>query len=303
MRAIIDLGTNTFHLLIAEVVSGCLKEIAKVQVAVKIGEGGINSGVISNAAFNRGMSALKEFRQLLDTYGVQEVTAFGTSAIRDAANGQLFIKKALEDYRIHIEAISGDKEAELIYLGISNSFHLPDEPVLVMDIGGGSVEFIIGKKSDILWKQSFRLGAARLIERYHRHEPILPNEMTMLKSYLHEMLEPLHQAVALYKPQVLVGSAGSFETLHDVLAIHFRKTPEIITPNASLVHIADFDLFHDLMIHSGKEERENAGGMVQFRVEMIVVSAIMIKYVLDTYGIKKLISSSYSLKEGMLFHT
>src|SRR4051812_34645838 len=126
MKAIIDLGTNTFHLLIAEVSGKDIIVHHKLQIPVKIGEGGINKKQIAPAAFERGMNALKTFREVLDTMNIHSITAFGTSAIRDAENGQAFIDQAKDLYQISITMISGQREAELIYAGVKHSFDLPD---------------------------------------------------------------------------------------------------------------------------------------------------------------------------------
>ena len=163
MKAIIDLGTNTFHLLIAEVRNGLINEYFKLQIPVKLGKGGIGDNLITEDAFKRGLTALSEFRKYIDQFEIKEVHAFATSAVRSAKNGDEFIFKAKKYYQIEINAICGDDEAALIYEGVKHSFNLPEENILVMDIGGGSVEFIIGQKEDIFWKHSFNIGAARLV--------------------------------------------------------------------------------------------------------------------------------------------
>lgn len=300
MRAIIDLGTNTFHLLIAELLSGKIKEVTKLQIPVKIGEGGINNGFIGELAYQRGMDALARFHEALQVHQVHSVTAFGTSAIRDARNGLTFIKEAHERYGILIEAISGDEEAELIYHGVRHSFQFPDKPVLVMDIGGGSVEFIIGKHADIWWKQSFRLGAARLIEQFPHSDPIHPNDIILLHHHFSSVLDSLSGAIELYRPEVLIGSAGSFETLGDVLVAHHRRKPIALSENARAVDPDDFKLFYELITSTNSLERLNIRGMADFRVEMIVVATVMVDYVLRTFGFHSLICSDYSLKEGIL---
>src|SRR6478609_408551 len=142
MKAIIDLGTNTFHLLIAEVINGIIVEHKKLQIPVKIGEGGINKKTIAPPAFHRGLDALNVFRKTLNEFGIGAVIAHGTSAIRDAQNGGDFITEAHKQVNIQITMLSGEEEAELIYNGVKHAFPLPENNVLVMDIGGGSVEFV-----------------------------------------------------------------------------------------------------------------------------------------------------------------
>lgn len=301
MKAIIDLGTNTFHLLIAEIVNGIIIEHRKIQIPVKIGEGGINQHYIAPAAYQRGMNALKEFRTVLNEFGINEITAFGTSAIRDASNGIDFMNDAKRLYQMNIESITGEYEAELIYRGIDHSFNLPDENVLVMDIGGGSVEFIIGRKEQILWKHSYPLGAARLIERFHQTDPISDEDVVALQSYIVHNIKLVRDALIQFPTTTLIGSAGSFETLVDVLQKDLNKTVPTLSNHAQEISIDDFNEFVLLITSRNAKQRAELHGMADFRVEMIVVAAILMDVVIKRFEITRLIASHYSLKEGMLF--
>lgn len=301
MKAIIDLGTNTFHLLIAELKEEGIVEYFKLQIPVKLGRGGIHKHFIVADAFERGIDALKEFRKYLDQFKVTDVKAFATSAIRNAENGDAFIETAWNTCAIRIETITGEEEAAYIYEGIRHSFTMPEEPVLVMDIGGGSVEFIIGKQESVLWKASFELGAARLLERFHKQDPIAEEELEQLKAYLVKQLQPLFEAALEYDVKMLVGSAGSFETLVDVVMKDLKVVPGNIGRNAFAVRMEDFDVFYELMITSTAAQRKKLEGMLDFRVEMITVAAALMKVVVDHAHIEKIAASNYALKEGILF--
>lgn len=301
VKAIIDLGTNTFHLFIGEVKNGTLRDYFKLQVPVKIGRGGINNGTITEEAYNRGITAVAEFRKYLDQFHITDVTAFATSAIRNANNGDEFVKEVKAKCGIDIVTIDGDTEADYIYKGVSNSFKLPDANVLVMDIGGGSVEFIIGNQQNILWKQSFEIGAARLIESFHRTNPISEEERAALEAYLEQKLTGLQAAVQEFNPQILIGSAGSFETLLDVVIKDLTVIPVSLSKNAYQIRREDFDVFVEIMTTSTSEQRSLLRGMTNFRVEMISVAALLMNYVITRFNITRIITSDYSLKEGVLF--
>jgi exopolyphosphatase/guanosine-5'-triphosphate,3'-diphosphate pyrophosphatase len=301
MKAIIDLGTNTFHLLIAEVKNGVINEYFKLQIPVKLGKGGIGNNFISEDSFKRGLTALREFRKYLDQFGITQIHAFATSAIRSATNGSDFIFQAKTNFQIEINAIDGDTEASFIYDGVKHSFNFPDEKVLVMDIGGGSVEFIIGHKDQIIWKQSFNIGAARIIEKFYPHDPITEEEILALNSYFDKELTVLANAIKENSLTVLIGAAGSFETLVDIVLKDLEVIPNSLSKNAFEIRRQDFELFYELMITSSIEQRLKLKGMVEFRIEMIVVAAVLMKYVIEKFQIKKIVSSNYSLKEGVLF--
>lgn len=302
MKAVIDLGTNTFHLLIAELNEGTIKTHKKLQIPVKLGESGINEGLIAEAAYGRGMKALERFRACLDEFGIKKVQAYGTSAIRDAKNGQQFIDEALKLYDVEIVSISGLLEAELIYKGVSHSFELPGANILVMDIGGGSIEFIIGNKDTILWRHSYPLGAARLIERFHKSDPILDEEIIELTTYVVHNIKLLRDALVEFPAKVLVGSAGSFETLVDVLNLDLKHGITAIgNNNAYEIELDAFEAYVPFITGKSKSELSQLKGMVDFRVEMIVVATILMDVIVKRFEMNRIIASTYSLKEGMLF--
>jgi exopolyphosphatase/guanosine-5'-triphosphate,3'-diphosphate pyrophosphatase len=301
MKAIIDLGTNTFHLLIAEIRNEQISEVFNLQAPVKLGEGGIGNDTLSNDAMQRGLTALGQFKTYLDRFEVQQVTALATSAIRNAKNGKEFVEKAKNLHGISIETITGDQEANYIYEGVRHSFKLPEENVLIMDIGGGSVEFIIGNKDNIKWKKSFDIGAARLIEKFKHSDPISDDEIAKLNNYFDEHLDELKLALKEFPVTTLVGSAGSFETLVDVVLNDLHTIPIAFSKQAFEINLPLFDIFYELMITSSNEQRGKLKGMVNFRLEMIVVASVLMRYVIDHFCIRKLIASNYALKEGVIF--
>lgn len=182
-KAVIDLGTNTFHVLIFE----DKKLVFNQSIAAKIGMGGISEGIISEEGIQRALSVLTQFRGIIETYGIDinDVKAFGTSAIRNASNQETFVERIRQETGIRITVISGDKEAQLIYQGVLAAMPIP-ETSLVMDIGGGSVEFIIGKENTILWKQSFEIGGQRLIDKFMKTDPISRRSIDFMDDFLRE---------------------------------------------------------------------------------------------------------------------
>ncbi len=301
MQAIIDLGTNIFHLLIAEVKDGIIYEKYQKQIGVKIGEGGINNGKITPEAFERGMQALEQFSKTIRSFQIEKTTAIATSAIRNAANGDDFIKAAYDRFNFSISAISGKEEADLIFRGVSESFDLPDENVLIMDIGGGSVEFILAKKDIIYYTQSFEIGTTRLFEKFKPSNPIEPKETKAIITYLGTVLLPLSKAIYEHPVKKLVGSAGCFETLVDVFLKDFQITPISVSKNADSIPKNLFGSFYHLMVGSNQNQRSRLQGLIPFRIEMIVVATVLINYCVETFQIEEIIASRYALKEGILF--
>lgn len=300
--AIIDIGTNTFKLMIVRVHENKdFVVIHKDKIPVKLGEGGINNQIISHTPFLRGIKAMKTHKETIDRFDVDHVLAFATSAIRSAENGADFSKRVLEETGIRIEIISGEREAELIYYGVKQALDLGNEKVLIMDIGGGSTEFIIGDRNTIYWKHSFDLGAARLLEVINPSEPIKKEEIKSLKVYLQEELKLLWAACEIHKVSTLVGSSGSFDSLAEMIYYKFHTEENPLIKTEYNFNLKFLDEMYRILIRSDIEKRFKIKGLAAMRVEMIVVAVIMIRFVYKTLELKNIRLSTFSLKEGMLY--
>lgn len=297
--AIIDLGTNTFHLLIVESAGGT--ELFKVSIPAKIGKGGINQNVITPEAIQRAMTVLRVFREKIDEYGLEsdQVYAFGTSAIRNAENKEEFISLVKQELDIDITVIDGNEEADLIYKGVSQAVNI-SENSLIIDIGGGSVELIICDEEKILWKRSFEIGGQRLIEKFMKKDPIPQSDISRLNDYLNEQLLPLANAIHQYHPKVLIGSSGSFDTLNDM---YYHQLTGNFPPAETIgfdYPVQEFWKAYESLVFSDRAARMAIPGMIELRVEMIVVAVCLIRFVIQNYGIEQIKISNYALKEGAL---
>ena len=296
--AIVDMGTNTFLLLIAEKNGRELKSIYQDRIATKIGKGGINGGFITEEAIDRAMDALKEFDLKAKEMNVTKAVAIGTSAVRNASNQVDLIKRIESETSFQPQVISGEREADFIYQGVRQAIDIPPSKALIVDIGGGSVEFIIADAQEAFWKQSFEIGGQRLMELFHHHDPILPEEIGNIQNYLNEKLATLFEALVQWKPEVLIGVSGSFDTLSEIYckenSIHYTNTPE--TP----LTIQAFQSISQRLYSKTREERMEIPGMIELRVDMIVVGCCLIECLLTHYPFNRVTVSSYSLKEGVL---
>ena len=299
--AIIDLGTNTFHILIFEWEGYKFKVIDKLQIPVKLGKGAFHDGLIKDDAYARGISAIIEFKSLIASYDIHYTEAYGTSALRNASNAHIFIKEAEHHLGYPIRVIDGDEEAELIYHGVINAVPLGNEAHLIMDIGGGSVEFIIANEKEIFWKESYEIGLARLVERFGQNDPMLEDDILAMHAYLELKLDRLWAKAKECNINTLVGASGSFESLAsmEVMDMHLEEQPADF-----MNHILELDWFEQLyqtFILSTRKDIARMPGLPAFRVEMITVAIVMIRYVQHRLNISKMIASDYALKEGIMF--
>lgn len=296
---VMDLGTNTFHLLIAEIDGGSFRIVHRDRKPVKLGKGGINQRTIRPDAIERAVACMKDFRIRLNEEKVARFRALGTSALRDAANGKEVITAIRKHSGIEVEVISGQQEAEYIYYGVRSAVPLGDAPCLIVDIGGGSVEFIIADQSTIHWKTSLDIGAQRLLEQFHRHDPITPDEVAALDQHYAAALSLLEGPMNQWRPRVLVGSSGTFDTLSE---IHCAAAgiPYPVQQTETPLTVDSCRAIHQKLISKNRAERMQIPGMIEMRVDMIVVASCLINYLLNRYNFSDVRVSTYSLKEGVL---
>lgn len=299
--AVIDLGTNTFNLLIAEMLpDNSFKRLFNTKIAVKLGEGTINSGYIADAPFQRGISALKQYQQYILDYNVEKEFAFATSAIRSASNGPDFVKAAWERAKISVTVIDGNEEAELIYYGNRMAVKMSEDISLIMDIGGGSTEFILANRDTIFWKKSFKLGAARLLERFKPSDPITEAEILSFHDYLRTELVPLYEAVKQYPPLELIGSSGAFDSVVDLIGGEFDHP--LVSEAQTEYHLSpgEYELISRRIKASTLHERYQMPYLTHMRADMMVISIMLIDHVLKELNLSVFKTSTFSLKEGVI---
>jgi len=296
--AIIDMGTNTFHLLIAQVGS-TPKILRREREAAKIGKGGINKKVITEDGFARAIETLKKFKAIIEEYDVRKTLAFGTSAIRNASNGTHLINDIREKTGIEARVIDGNEEADLIYRGVRAALDLGKENSMIVDVGGGSVEFIIGNQDGVQWKRSFEIGGQRLLEEFQKTDPIGTGDKLKLEEFLKKQLEPLKEQLHHFNPLTLVGVSGTFDTLSEMFCGR-RGLPYHEHDPETPFGIESFPaIFKDLLTHD-RAGRLALPGMIEMRVDMIVVACVLVNIILQLHSFKNIRVSTYSLKEGVL---
>jgi exopolyphosphatase/guanosine-5'-triphosphate,3'-diphosphate pyrophosphatase len=299
--AVIDCGTNTFNLLIVDFDNQ--KKYSKIfntRIPVKLGQGSINEGFIGEEPFKRGVEAMKAFCEEIAKYNVSKVLAFATSAIRDAVNGKAFVAEVKRQTQIDVLIIDGNREAELIYLGNKEAVTLSNSVSLIMDIGGGSNEFILANNTDMLWKQSFPVGAARMLEKFSPSDPITDKEIQEINNYMNTQLQPIFEAVKKFPPIELIGSSGAFDSIVDMVSGELNGGALSETKTCYTIDMNNYFQISQRIKNSTFEERKKIKGLVSMRLDMIVISCLMVDFILNAFKIEKMRVSTYSLKEGAL---
>jgi len=296
------MGTNTFNLLIAEIdEKGGYTPVYRSKVGVKLGEGSFEKNYITEQAMQRAMVALDAQINAIKNRYCDRVLAFATSAVRSASNGKDFVNRVKDRFGISIHVIDGEREAHMIYNGVQLSGALQTENSIIMDIGGGSTEFVAANDEEIIWKKSYELGVSRLLEKYRPEDPISQSTLERMETDLSKAISEVFDTIRNETVHTLIGSSGSFDTFSDVLAHRIGNYEESLEKSTHEFDREGLEALLDELIHSTRTEREAMDGMAAMRINMIVASAIFVRLVLKQTPIQTVKLSRYSLKEGVLF--
>lgn len=296
--AIIDLGTNTCNLLIAEYDGENYRILYQGKEVVKLGKGGIHKNELTADGLERAVTAILRHREKINEFGISDVTVIATSAIRDAVNRDWFRHELEVATGYKLQIISGEKEAELIFNGVKLAFAEIENHTLILDIGGGSNEFILAENGNPIWKQSFPLGMARVIEQFPLSDPITPTEIEQIDEWFTAGLKPLWQRLENIQISQLIGCSGAFDTIVDLID---RTNPGTKVRISQEIKLSDFEKIYNLLIGSTAEERSQMKGMESIRIEMIVPSVMFIKLIIDRLKIIKIYQTDFALREGVLY--
>lgn len=296
------MGTNTFHLLIGGTKCKPLEIIHSERTAVRLGKDGILSGKIASSAVDRAINTLLSYVDSSQRLGVSNLKAFATSAIRNASNAAEVLSKIKAATDISVQVIDGETEALNIYSGVKAAMNLASENHLIMDIGGGSVEFIICTQKSILWKKSFEIGVQRLKDSFQQNDPIAPNEIEALNEHFDFSLEELLDKLKIYEPTILVGCSGTFGTLSDIYEISNNLPSSRSTPEGNF-DLRAFQEIYEEIISYNYNQRMEIEGMSSLRADMIVVAVILLQWVINKASFEDIRISHYAMKEGILYES
>jgi exopolyphosphatase/guanosine-5'-triphosphate,3'-diphosphate pyrophosphatase len=294
--ASIDMGTNTFRLLVAEVEKQSLIEICSVKKTIRLGEGFLQDKVLRAVAIERAVEALSHFRDVLKEHRVDDLVVVGTSVIREAKNQGEFIKEIKERTDFDVEVISGEQEALYTFLGVNFVIQNQNDPMLVIDIGGGSTEFIGAEGETPTFLMSTKLGVVHLTEKYLRSDPPTAEELKQLRSEIAQIIRPI--VYDFPSKCRFVGTAGTVTSLAAIDQRLMEYDPEKIN-RYSLSRASVERIFKEITSMT-LEQRRDVPGLEKGREDLLVSGTLILLTVMDLLGYDPVYVSDYGLREGIL---
>jgi exopolyphosphatase/guanosine-5'-triphosphate,3'-diphosphate pyrophosphatase len=297
--AAIDMGSNSFHMVIVETRAGGFHLIEREKEMVRLGERTLSRGRLSAEAMRRGLDTLREYKHLADAQRVDKLLAAATSAVREAQNGEEFLDQVGRQIGFWPNVLSGQEEARLIYLAALHSVHLEGRRALVVDIGGGSVELALGAGERIEWAASEKLGVLRMTERFVGGDPIPPRDERRLAAHVKERVASHAERARAAGFDIVVGTSGTILALGSL-----AHAAQAGSPPESLHHLTvSASALRELrkrLVTSTFKERRRLPTMDERRADIIVAGAVVLDTILESLQAREIVLCEWALREGLL---
>ena len=305
--AAIDLGTNSFHLLVVDAgPDGSFVPLVREKEMLRLGDDVARDGRISRDGSRRALDTLRRFRALADGAGATRVVACATSAFREASNGRRLAAMLAEETGIQARIIDGETEAALIYSAVQASVLMEKGPVLALDLGGGSLEVMVGDSEALWWAGSLPLGVARLSAEVVRHDPPSRGDQRRLRKRIVDLLEPVAGRIAdLFDvgapggPALAVGSGGTFCDLARMVAYRRQGGIPVSVNQFAFSRLEFLELCEELM-ETTAAERRRMPGLELRRADLVPAGALLLATAMELFGFDELTVSEWALREGMV---
>ncbi len=298
--AAIDIGTNSIHMIIVEAISQRkFRVIEREKAMVKLGAGVFASNRLSDRAFNAGLETIRRYVQLAEQVGVDEVITAATSAIREAQNGDAFMRQVVQQTGLVPKIISGKEEARLIFLAVRNSIALEDKTALVFDIGGGSTETVIGNRHEVLFGRSLDLGVQRLLDMFEDKSSVGSEGRHVLESHIQFVAQQTFDEMHNIGFDRVIGTSGTIRTLGEAAYIELTGD-DLRSVNAEVVQLKDIEALTEDLVEKKMSDRAEVSGISNKRADAIHLGGILLVQLLKMAEVKELTLCDASLREGLI---
>jgi exopolyphosphatase / guanosine-5'-triphosphate,3'-diphosphate pyrophosphatase len=301
--AALDIGTNSFHLVVARLLDNGYEIVTREKETVRLGHGGGDMKNLSADAIERGISALRRMQRIAAVHNAP-VRAVATSAIREAHNSDVFLTRARREAKVDIEVISGLEEARLIHLGVLQAVPAFEQRLILVDVGGGSTEVLVGERGETLAARSFKLGAVRLTDRFFPGGTTTSESVGECRSYIRSILATFERDVEELGFDIAIASSGTAEAIARIIHA-VRDDTELHTFNRFEFTVAELQAVTETLAKKRtSDDRRSIPGLDPGRADIIVAGALVLEGVADIFDIKKnFVFSEAALREGVLLDT
>ncbi|MHB1487070.1 MAG: Ppx/GppA phosphatase family protein [Acidimicrobiales bacterium] len=298
--AALDLGSNSFHMLVARLLPGRGFEVlAKEKETLRLGEAVARTGEVGVELSDRAVQVVRRMRSLAENMGVDELVALGTAALREAEDGPYLVDRFRDEAGVEVQVIGGRREAQLVFRAVRSAVLLDPSPALALDLGGGSLEIMVGDQQRLIWATSVRLGVARLTAEFVTSDPPSAHDVEALTMAVEAALSPLGAVIDELGPKMLVGSSGTLCALGRMAsALETGVSPASV--NQLTVSGDNLGEVRRLMLTEPLARRSRIEGMDARRADLAPAGSILLAWVMERFGFDDLVLSDWALREGIV---
>ncbi len=302
--AAIDIGTNSLHLIVAEIDpdTARFRTLVRQKDLVRLGLGSTDMKYLSESAMDRALLSLRRFKKIADSMNAQ-VRAIATSAVREALNKDEFVRRVRTETGIRVEIASGVEEARLIHLGVLQALPVFRKRHLMVDIGGGSTEFLLGMERTVLFNNSLKLGAVRLTEKFFQSGKASPDTIDECRRYVRGILKPVERGLDEFTFDVAVGSSGTITNLAQIISVARGNSTDMPMNGFSFTRKELSRAVATVLSLGNAEERGRIPGLDPARADIIVAGAVILDEIFDAIDLKGMTISDFALREGIILDT
>jgi exopolyphosphatase/guanosine-5'-triphosphate,3'-diphosphate pyrophosphatase len=294
--ASIDIGTNTILLLIAEVEGEKLKALFEMETVVRLGERVHKNGILLKDAMDRGFQTLTQYLERCKAMEVQKIFTVGTSPLREAKNSEVFLRLVKRKLDLPIEIISGEEEARLSFFAVARDLNESDKSILVVDVGGGSTEFILGKGERIERWVSLPLGSVRFTEQFLHSDPIQKREWDEMEKEIRKLLPEIPHPDDFFSMVAVGGTATTLASVEQGLeAFDFEKIHHFVLKKEGLRN--QLSLYRSKTI----DERKRIPGLLPSRADVILAGGAILYMAMEELNCPSVLVSCHGIRYGLLY--
>jgi exopolyphosphatase/guanosine-5'-triphosphate,3'-diphosphate pyrophosphatase len=292
--AAIDVGSNSLHMVIAQAdPDGAITTLWRMKEMVGLGRISFPSRRLTAEAMERAIATLKRFKEAAQRRQCEKILAVATSAVRESVNGGDFLRRVQTELGLNLRVVSARDEAKLIYLGVRHAVQLPAAPTFMIDIGGGSVEFIVADKTRAVMLESRKLGAARMTARYIKSDPVSPADLKSLLAHYDRELTPLCEQIHSLKPTGALGTSGTLENLA-------AMCNSLYGSDAGVIAREPLEKLVGKLLETRTVDRAGFKGLDDQRKDQIIAGAVLVNELFRRLNLDKITVCKSALREGMM---
>lgn len=298
---VLDIGTNSIHMVLAEVEpDGSYKILDRYKDMTRLGDGTFKTRRLSEAAMARGLEVIRTQTTLAHNKGYDRIDAVATSAVREAKNGGDFLEEVARQTGLTVRVVTGHEEARLIYLGVRHSMDLSGDPTLIVDVGGGSVELIVGNDRTMIQGQSLKLGAIRLKDHFLRRDPPSKSLTKALRDFVETTIGPAVRRLKIKQVGRLVGTSGMVGNLAEIIHLHRTGRP-LSHQNMATITIKELQHLEKQLFDKTFAARVAIPGLDPKRADTLLPAATVLRTLMELTGQETLTVSDHALREGLIY--